>query len=127
AVRHGDRGLSAETQPAAPVAAAFAIRLFRHSAFGIRHSSMTTSLEKPRTAAAASLALLAAVSGIAWSAILVRWAGVPGPASAFYRVLVAGIVLIPWWLLRGRRRPLARAAAAVAVLGGVFFALDIAL
>ena len=77
-------------------------------------------------------ALLAAVAGIAWSAILVRWAGVPGPASAFYRVLVAGIVLIPWRLLRGRARPsdsplLSGAAAWIAIAGGVFFALDIAL
>jgi drug/metabolite transporter (DMT)-like permease len=75
----------------------------------------------------AYLALLAAVAGIAWSAILVRWAGVPGAASAFYRVLVAGAVLIPWRLMRGATRPVSPRAAAVAVLGGVFFALDIAL
>ena len=72
-------------------------------------------------------ALLVTIAGISWSAILVRWAGVPGPSSAFYRVLVAGIVLIPWRLVRGATRPVDRRAAAVAVLGGVFFALDIAL
>jgi drug/metabolite transporter (DMT)-like permease len=83
----------------------------------------------------AYLALFAAISGIAWSAIFVRWAGVPGPASAFYRVLVAGAVLIPWLLARNatnkgdsylfsRKRA---TAYAIAVLGGVFFALDIAL
>jgi drug/metabolite transporter (DMT)-like permease len=71
-------------------------------------------------------ALLAAVAGVAWSAILVRWAGVPGPVSAFYRVLVAGTVLLPWLLLRGVR-PVSARAGAVAVLGGVFFALDIAM
>src|SRR6185503_18817557 len=86
----------------------------------------------------AYLALLAAVAGIAWSAILVRWAGIPGPASAFYRVLVAGIVLIPWAAARAARGSTQKGdsplfsrkkgtAYAIAVLGGVFFALDIAL
>jgi len=88
---------------------------------------LTPPLETPRTSAPAYLALLAAIAGVAWSAIFVRWAGVPGAASAFYRVLVAGAVLIPWRLMRGRTRPVDRRAAAVAVLGGVFFALDIAL
>ena len=90
---------------------------------------MTQSSEKPEgsTSVPAYLALLAAVAGVAWSAILVRWAGVPGPASAFYRVLVAGAVLVPWWLARGPARPIDRRAAVIAVLGGVFFALDIAL
>jgi drug/metabolite transporter (DMT)-like permease len=83
---------------------------------------------RPRSAQLpAYLALLAAVAGIAWSAILVRWAGVPGAASAFYRVLVAGVVLIPWRLIRGRGQAVAPRAAVIAVLGGVFFALDIAL
>lgn len=71
--------------------------------------------------------LLAAVAGIAWSAIFVRWAGVPGAVSAFYRVLVAGVVLVPWRLARGATRPVSRRAAAIAVAGGVFFAADIAL
>jgi drug/metabolite transporter (DMT)-like permease len=75
----------------------------------------------------AYLALLAAVAGIAWSAIFVRWAGVPGAASAFYRVLVAGAILIPWRFVRGETRPIDPRAAAIAVLGGVFFGLDIAL
>jgi drug/metabolite transporter (DMT)-like permease len=77
--------------------------------------------------APAYLALAAAVAGIAWSAILVRWAGVPGASSAFYRVLVAGAVLVPWRLVRGVTQPVSPRAAAIAVLGGVFFALDIAL
>jgi drug/metabolite transporter (DMT)-like permease len=88
---------------------------------------LTARLDRPGSSAPAYLALLAAVAGIAWSAILVRWAGVPGSASGFYRVLVAGVVLIPWRLVRGSTRPLDRRAAAIAVLGGVFFALDIAL
>jgi len=75
----------------------------------------------------AYLALAAAVAGIAWSAILVRWAGAPGAVSGFYRVLVAGAVLIPWRLIRGGRQRISARAGGVAVLGGVFFALDIAL
>jgi drug/metabolite transporter (DMT)-like permease len=83
----------------------------------------------------AYLALAAAVAGIAWSAILVRWAGAPGAVSALYRVLVAGAVLLPWWLIRGsttkgdspRFLQKKGTAALTAVAGGVFFALDIAL
>jgi drug/metabolite transporter (DMT)-like permease len=76
----------------------------------------------------AYLALALAVAGITWSAIFVRWAGVPGPASAFYRVLIAGAVLIPWRLVRGATRPPpSRTAVWLAVAGGVFFALDLAL
>jgi drug/metabolite transporter (DMT)-like permease len=88
---------------------------------------LTARHDKPHTSAPAYLALLAAVAGIAWSAILVRWAGVPGSASGFYRVLVAGVVLIPWRLIRGSTRAIDPRAAAIAVLGGVFFGLDIAL
>jgi len=80
-----------------------------------------------RSTLRAFLALGLAIAGISWSAILVRWAGVPGTASAFYRVLIAGAVLIPWRLVRGSTRQVSPRAAAVAVLGGVFFALDIAL
>ena len=82
-------------------------------------------------------ALALAIAGIIWSAILVRWAEIPGTASAFYRVLIAGAVLIPWWLATKKGdSPLfsqkkgttySRRAAWVAVAGGVFFALDIAL
>jgi drug/metabolite transporter (DMT)-like permease len=83
-------------------------------------------------------ALVLAVGGITWSAIFVRWAGTPGPVSAFYRVLIAAAVLIPWRLAV---TPKPRAAASntaaprmdrararwIAFAGGVFFALDLAL
>jgi drug/metabolite transporter (DMT)-like permease len=75
----------------------------------------------------AYLALALAIAGITWSAIFVRWAGVPGTASAFYRVLIAGSVLIPVAVARGPRRPVSAPAAWLAVAGGVFFALDLAL
>jgi drug/metabolite transporter (DMT)-like permease len=72
-------------------------------------------------------ALAAAVLGISWSAIFVRWAGVPGPASAFYRVLVAAVVLVPWRLMRGGVRRPPTNALWLPLLGGVFFALDLGL
>ena len=50
-------------------------------------------------------ALLAAISGIAWSAIFIRWSALPGPSSAFYRVFIAALVLVPWWLITGLTIP----------------------
>jgi len=79
-------------------------------------------------------ALALAIAGITWSAIFVRWAGVPGTASAFYRVLIAGAVLIPWAAYARASAPKGRPVRSVparqawlAVAGGVFFALDLAL
>ena len=75
----------------------------------------------------AYLALAVAIGGITWSAIFVRWAGIPGSSSAFYRVLIAGLVLIPWALARGPRRPVSARTMWLAIGGGVFFALDLGL
>ena len=61
-----------------------------------------------------------------WSALFVRWARVPAPASAFYRVLIALLILLPWRLVRGGRRP-TRTAMLLAVAGGIFFAFDLLL
>jgi drug/metabolite transporter (DMT)-like permease len=79
-------------------------------------------------------ALVLAIVGVTWSAIFVRWAGTPGPVSAFYRVLIAAAVLIPWRLATTRATHPTRAADGgarrarwIAVAGGVFFALDLAL
>jgi len=80
-------------------------------------------------------ALLVAILGITWSAIFIRWAGVPGPSSAFYRVFIAALVLVPWWIgvvavSADRRRTIARAdrrTVLLALAGGAFFAIDIAL
>ena len=80
-------------------------------------------------------ALIAAISGIAWSAIFIRWSALPGPSSAFYRVFIAALVLVPWWLITGLTIPKRRARIAgttshtylLALCGGVFFGLDLAL
>ena len=75
-------------------------------------------------------ALAGAVVAIGWSAIFVRWADIPGSASAFYRVLIASLVLLPW---RATHKPAAahrqtptRRAYLVTIAAGVFFALDLA-
>ena len=71
-------------------------------------------------------ALAAAVAGMSWSAVFVRWAGVPGTTSAFYRVLIASAVLVPWCAIRGPVRRPDRRSIVLALAGGVFFAADLA-
>ncbi|MBA3470430.1 MAG: DMT family transporter [Herpetosiphonaceae bacterium] len=71
-------------------------------------------------------ALAIGVVCIALSAIWVKWANVPGSASAFYRMAIAAVPLIPWWLAR-RPAHLPRKATLLALLGGIFFAVDLLL
>jgi drug/metabolite transporter (DMT)-like permease len=70
-------------------------------------------------------ALVFAVLGMTWSAIFVRWAGVSGAASGFYRVLVAAVVLLPWRVARRDLVPPSARAAWMAVGGGAFFGFDL--
>ena len=78
-----------------------------------------------RRSAYVSLAL--GVFGIAWSAILVRWSGVSGLVSAFYRLAFATIVFIPWRLLAKPPVTTAtRAAKVAAIIAGILFAADLA-
>jgi drug/metabolite transporter (DMT)-like permease len=63
---------------------------------------------------------------IGLSAIFVKLAGVPGPVSAFYRVFIASLVLVPWWLATRPSLPPGRALRAT-ILGGAFFAFDLVL
>src|ERR1700739_2663436 len=75
----------------------------------------------------AYLALVGGIVCIAWSAIFVRWTDIPGPASAFYRVLVPALVLLPTHFgERGRARVSGKTLWIIA-FGGLFFALDLAL
>jgi drug/metabolite transporter (DMT)-like permease len=63
---------------------------------------------------------------IAWSAIFVRWTSIPGPASAFYRLLIPCVVLLPTWIYPGRRQKHNLRSYAIIGIGGLFFALDLA-
>ena len=66
------------------------------------------------------------VFAVSWSAILVRFAAVPGPVSAFWRMALAALVLLVW---SSAVRPgwLTWKQLLWAGSGGVFFAADLAL
>ncbi len=68
------------------------------------------------------------VLALGFSAIFVRWAGAPGPVTGFYRMGLASLVLVPLALVRhGQPSTWPRAGLRLALLGGGFLALDIAL
>ena len=72
-------------------------------------------------------ALIVGIISISWSAIFVRWTDMPGVASAFYRVLIASIVL--WAILviqRGHRLRIPPRLIPLTTIGGIFFAVDLA-
>ena len=73
------------------------------------------------------LALTFGVMALGMSAIFVRWANAPGAVSGFYRMGIAAAVLALPFAVQIRRggRPPTRHML-IAVLGGVFFALDLA-
>lgn len=75
----------------------------------------------------AYIALAAAILCIGWSAIFVRWTDVPGSVSAFYRMLIPAAILLPTFFFREKAKPLNRRSLGIIALGGVFFALDLAL
>jgi drug/metabolite transporter (DMT)-like permease len=75
----------------------------------------------------AYLALAAGVICISWSAIFVRWTDIPGPASAFYRLLIPALVLLPTFFFDHGQPRLSRRNLGIIALGGLFFALDLAL
>jgi drug/metabolite transporter (DMT)-like permease len=73
------------------------------------------------------LALAAGIACIGWSAIFVRWTEIPGPASAFYRMLIPSALLSITWLVPSRgATPVNARAFAIITVGGLFFALDLA-
>lgn len=74
----------------------------------------------------AYLALLGGIVCIAWSAIFVKWTDIPGPASAFYRMLIPAAVLLPTFFFDRRREPVSPRNLAIISFGGLFFALDLA-
>lgn len=74
----------------------------------------------------AYLALLGGILCIAWSAIFVRWTDIPGPASAFYRLLIPALVLAPTWIWDWKKPRVNGRTLAIICGGGVFFALDLA-
>jgi drug/metabolite transporter (DMT)-like permease len=81
---------------------------------------------RPERRVTAFLALAGGVISISWSAIFVRWARMPGTCSAFYRTLIASVVL--WAIFpffRDKSRRLSRRSFWITVLGGALFAGDV--
>jgi drug/metabolite transporter (DMT)-like permease len=78
------------------------------------------------------LGALGALSGgivaISWSAIFVRWSEMPGVASAFYRMVIAAVVLWPLLPMLGKSvHGLTARTLCIIAAGGVFFAGDVGL
>lgn len=82
--------------------------------------------EKPSSPLLTYLSLAAGVICIGTSAIFVKSANLPGIVSAFYRVFIASIILVPWRLAKQSRIPAWKDMRLIA-LGGIFFALDLVL
>jgi drug/metabolite transporter (DMT)-like permease len=70
-------------------------------------------------------ALTGGILVTACAPILVKWAGVPGLASALYRLLFAALVIMPLWLVRRRGWPTPSAVVWAAV-GGALLAANFA-
>ncbi len=73
---------------------------------------------------AAAVALCAAVFAISWASILVRLCHAPSLAIAFWRVLFATAILLPWGVTA--RRPASWRTAALAAAAGALLALHFA-
>jgi drug/metabolite transporter (DMT)-like permease len=72
------------------------------------------------------LALIGGLFAIGFSAIFIRLAGVPGTVAAFYRMAIGLIALTPAFLFSLRRqRELPIGELRIALLGGLFFAVDL--
>ena len=72
--------------------------------------------------------LLAGTLGISFAAIFIR-AAQPAPpvVIAFYRVFFAGLMMATWFAIRGRKIAFDAPGRNAALLGGFFFATDMAL
>jgi len=76
----------------------------------------------------AYLALGLGVLSLSFSAMFVRWAEAPGPVTAFYRLFLSTLLLIPVFLWRNRKNTAIRSKAIwFPLLAGMFTASDLAL
>jgi drug/metabolite transporter (DMT)-like permease len=73
------------------------------------------------------LALGVGTLSLSFSAIFVRWADAPGPVTGFYRMAIAVLLMAwPFYLRIRARGRLPRQGVQFALLGGLFFASDLA-
>jgi drug/metabolite transporter (DMT)-like permease len=84
---------------------------------------------RPRSTLTRAYLLLAlGIFFISFSAIFTKWANLPGVTSGFYRLAIAAVALaLPFYRRRAQHPPLDRRVLALALLGGLWFALDTAL
>jgi len=75
------------------------------------------------------LALGVGVLALGFSAIFIQWADAPGVVSAFYRVSIAAVLMaLPFFnRVKSQREPLPSRGVRLAILGGVFFGMDLLL
>ena len=81
------------------------------------------------TSTKAWIALILGAMAISSSPILVKLADVPGTSSAFYRVFIGFLVLLPWYAVKGIidkgiKVPSGKTLWAV-IAGGLFFGVDL--
>src|SRR5262245_54007454 len=76
----------------------------------------------------AYLALGIGVLALSFSAMFVRWADAPGPITAFYRLFISIVILLPFFLQRVKANTAINSTAIwFPLLAGVFTAADLAL
>jgi drug/metabolite transporter (DMT)-like permease len=76
----------------------------------------------------AYLALGVGILALSFSAMFVRWANAPGPVTAFYRLLLANFILLPFFIGRAKGNAIMTTSAIwFPLVAGVFTAGDLAL
>lgn len=71
------------------------------------------------------LALITGILCLSLSSLFVRWAKAPGPVSSLYRMSLATLILLPFFLGKVKKGPgLSLNAVPFAILGGLFVAID---
>ena len=76
----------------------------------------------------AYLALGIGVVIIGWSPLFIRWANAPGVVTAFYRVVIAVLVLgVPFLRKRRKSGHMASSTLCLAIISGICFGLDLGL
>ncbi len=74
----------------------------------------------------AYLALGTGILALSLSAMFVRWAGAPGPITAFYRILFSIFLLLPFFAPRVKTSPAIKSRSIVfPLLAGIFTACDL--
>jgi drug/metabolite transporter (DMT)-like permease len=83
---------------------------------------------RPRVNILPYLILVFGVVAMGMSGIFVRWANAPGAVSAFYRMVIAiAVFALPVFMRVKREAPLSPRHLRFAIIGGIFFSLDLAI